>query len=175
MRLNKPYTNQQRADFIVEANNLGYVVTEYATYLEALPVVKSLEEVKISKMSDINTISSQEIIAGFWWDTPNNGRLHFSYDEFDQLNIQSALQGANMALADVPNVPKTIEWNGYSDIEHLNLVEVTFTALEVIQFWSASETHKGVIMGKAKTLKEQVSAITEDTPENRADLEKIKW
>ncbi len=124
----------------------------------------TLEEAKESKIAEIDNAATSKITAGFWYEDENlmAQPLHFSFGTEDQSNFNSAMNGANLYLISQANgqnalVPNTIDWNGYRDMAHMNMVKITFNAEQFIAFWSHAETiHKNGILIEGRSLKEQV-------------------
>jgi len=84
--LNKPYTDKQRIDFIVEENHQhGYEIRETETALEAWGTdnIEKLEQAKQAKFQENETIREQFLVSGveykdILWDSDIEQKLNIS-------------------------------------------------------------------------------------------------
>lgn len=84
--LNKPYTDKQRMDFIVEQNHkLGYEIRETKTALEAWGTdnIEKLEKAKQAKLQENETTREQFLVSGveykdILWDSDIEQKLNIS-------------------------------------------------------------------------------------------------
>ena len=85
-KLEKPYTEEQRIDFIVEQNHkLGYEIRETETALEAWGAddIEKLEQAKQAKYKENETIREQFLVSGveykdILWDSDLEQKLNIS-------------------------------------------------------------------------------------------------
>ena len=85
-KLNKPYTDKQRMDFIVEQNHkLGYEIKETELALEAWGTdnIEKLEQAKQAKLQENKTIREQFLVSGveykdILWDSDIEQKLNIS-------------------------------------------------------------------------------------------------
>lgn len=106
-KLEKPYTDKQKADFIVKYNhNQGLIIHETNDTLFALEVdeiiqdeqpiknpnyqIEQLEKLRTSKFTEINTAKEQAFKSGFYF---NN--QHFDCDDRAQTRLSAQLTIAN--------------------------------------------------------------------------------
>lgn len=125
--------------------------------------VPTLDEAKSAKISELDAEATAKITAGFWYadEAVFDGNLHFSFGTEDQINFSDTMTGATLALsadsALAEMLPNSVTWNGYSDVEHANLVTVTFTAAQFLAFWAYAQTaHKNAILEQVREMKAAV-------------------
>lgn len=127
------------------------------------PVEPTLDEVKVSKLSDIDDETSSAIMAGFKCEAtpPDTGTpemLHFSYDSFDQQNFADAAVSMQLATAG-GGIPTTTPWNAYRN--HTvdskgELVVLQLTAETFLPIYTAALNHKATKMAEGSVRKDAV-------------------
>ena len=127
---------------------------------------KSLEELKVDKVSQIDAETSAAIIAGFDY-AINGTSYHFSYDSFDQQNFSDTANMCQLALAGTEGLPTSVVWNSY--LEDETLVQQTFDAQSFLRLYTfGAMQHKATQMAiggqrkaavQAAKTKEEVEAI----------------
>lgn len=136
-----------------------------------------LNDAKQNAISRFNSMATEKIELGFWYEDTEvyPEPLHFSYDATDQINFGDAKQSAldyNVAVlagVDTEGLPSSVAWNGYTDIEHQNLVVVTFNISQFNAFRNyAVMIHKDGILATARDLKAQV--VVAETAEAVNDI-----
>lgn len=132
-------------------NDTWYTPARYMKELGQLPVgallerpKKSLEELKIDKLSQIDAETSAAIFAGFDY-TINNIKYHFSYDSFDQQNFVDTASMCQLALSGAEGLPTSVTWNSY--LEDGTLVRQEFDANSFLKLYtSGAIAHKATQM-----------------------------
>lgn len=105
---------------------------------------KSLEELKIDKLSQIDMETSTAVFAGFDY-VINNTKYHFSYDSFDQQNFVDTASMCQLALSGVKGLPTSVTWNSY--LEDGTLVQQEFDANSFLELYtSGAIAHKATQM-----------------------------
>lgn len=105
---------------------------------------KSLEELKIDKLFQIDAETSTAIFAGFDY-TINNIKYHFSYDSFDQQNFVDTASMCQLALSGAKGLPTSVTWNSY--LEDGTLVRQEFDANSFLELYtSGAIAHKATQM-----------------------------
>ena len=105
---------------------------------------KSLKELKIDKLSQIDTETSAAIISGFDY-IINNTKYHFSYDSFDQQNFVDTASMCQLALSGAEGLPTSVTWNSY--LEDGTLVQQEFDANSFLKLYtSGAIAHKATQM-----------------------------
>ena len=128
-----------------------YTPARYMKKLGQLPVgallerpEKSLEELKIDKLSQIDAETSAAVLAGFDY-TINNIKYHFSYDSFDQQNFVDTASMCQLALSGVEGLPTSVTWNSY--LEDGTLVQQKCDANSFLELYtSGAIAHKATQM-----------------------------
>lgn len=110
--LKKPYSDKERADFIVENNhNKGYEIKETETEIQALDFDNSekFENAKTAKLNELNTIASQydSYKCNDMYITSSVGGYRFNADSRSQTN----LRGLISVLDDV----RTVAYKDYDN------------------------------------------------------------
>lgn len=120
-----------------------------------------LESLKALKAMQIDQETSAAILAGFAYEV-NGGRLHFSYDVFDQQNFSDAANNALAAL--MAKRAAIITWNGYDETRtpvRLELPAADFLAL----YQEGACAHKLAQMAEARRRKALLADPATDTPQ----------
>lgn len=110
--LKKPYSDKERADFIVENNhNKGYEIKETNTEIQALDYDNSekFENAKATKLNELNTIASQydSYKCNDMYITSSVGGYRFNADIRSQTNLQG--------LISVHDDVKTVAYKDYDN------------------------------------------------------------
>lgn len=132
-------------------NDTWHTPARYMKELGQLPVgallerpKRSLEELKIDKLSQIDAETSAAIFAGFDY-TINNIKYHFNYDSFDQQNFVDTASMCQLALSGVEGLPTSVTWNSY--LEDGTLVQQEFNANSFLELYtSGAIAHKATQM-----------------------------
>lgn len=154
--LNKPYTDKQRADFIIKNNHrLGYEIQETKDALIAKELPRpSLADLKLAKRAEINTARDRAEQGGFEY----LGKV-FDSDPISCQRISTAAQA--MALAPEGT---TITWTTQDNTTiELNKTQLAGMVVALAE-WS-NTCHQ-----KATTLKAQI-----DAAKTAEELELITW
>ena len=146
--LNKPYTDNERMDFIVHYNhNLGYDIKETETALEAWGFDEKdlLEQAKITKIQDNDVLRDEALIRGV---TYNN--ILFDSDTDQKAN----LMGAIFQMGDTD----TIEWFGMNNDSLIctkqDLLNIGNLITELHSFCWAKNAEIKEQINNAKTIEE---------------------
>lgn len=154
--LNKPYTDKQRADFIIKNNHrLGYEIQETKDALIAKELPRpSLADLKLAKRAEINTARDRAEQGGFEY----LGKV-FDSDPISCQRISTAAQA--MALApDGTTITWTCQDNSTIDL----------TAQELVGLVVALGTWSNACHEKATALKAKIEAA-----QTAEELELITW
>lgn len=155
IKLDKPYTDKQRCDFIVKYNHeQGMVIEETDEGLIAQELKKTLEELKQEKRVEINRARDNAEQSGFEY----MGKV-FDSDQVSCIRISSAAQAMQYAQDDA-----TITWTT-QDNSTIDLNKAQLMGLVVALAQHSNECHQ-----KATALKAQIEAC-----ESKEELDKIVW
>lgn len=91
--------------------------------------VPDIEEIRLSKLSDISATCNQTIIAGFDLTLSGGSAQHFSLEETDQINISSAFMEVKQGAQEYPY---------HADGEMCSL----FSGQDIIALETAAKQHK---------------------------------
>lgn len=141
-------------DYTTDVNgNMQLIVKKLTSH------ISSFEEVKMDAISRIDSATSESILAGFDF-MINNEVLHFSYDQFDQINFSDAANVATLSLNGVEGLPQTVTWNGYRNYASktdCELVRITLTSSNfLILYTQGALTHKSIKMENGGRRKAQI-------------------
>jgi len=121
---------------------------------------RTLDELKASKTSEINSACSKAITSGFT--SSALGTQHtYQSEQTDQLNLMGVVLAGNdsMFKCGVVNANKTTTWN-----------YVMHTIAQLKQVLADGKVHKLALLKKANTLKMQVASA-----KTVADVTKVVW
>lgn len=101
MKINKPYTNKQRADLAVYCNKNGLVIEDKGEYLEAVNLPEPTQEEKETLIRGERTLKLRKTDWTVLPDSPLSDNMKSKYIEYRQ------------ALRDIPEqvgFPDTVKW-----------------------------------------------------------------
>ena len=158
---NIPKPNIQVSDEVWEEainNNYNYVDVETKTL--SFKDFRTLEEIKTSKISEINGKCKQEIISGFTSSALGSEHIYES-EQTDQLNLIGVVTAGqdDYFKCGVTDANGNVTWN-YE----------LHTIAQLQQVLVDGKTHKQGLLQKANTLKAQVTGAT-----TIKDVEAIEW